>query len=314
MALRIILCGTPAFAVPSLQHLIAQRDFEVAGVVTQPDRPRGRGQEMHGSPVKDAAVAAGIPVYQPEKIRSDEAYDYFKRLTPDAVVIIAYGQIISQRLIDIPRLGWINLHASLLPKYRGAAPINWAIANGEKLTGLTTMLIDAGLDTGPMLLKYQTGIGADETAPELTAQLANAGAPLIVETLGKFDRGEIAPAPQNNSQASLAPILKKEDGRIDWWLSAFKIYNRIRGLQPWPGAFTTFRGKNCQIWGKPLKPVSAGGAPGIMLPTQEDGLLVICGGSTVLRVEQVQLEGRNRVTDGEFMSGARIVPGERFGA
>ena len=313
MALRIVFCGTPAFAVPSLQRLIAEPDFEIAGVITQPDRPRGRGQEIRSSPVKDAAVAAGIPVYQPAKIKPGEAYDYFKGLSPDAVVIIAYGQIISQRLIEIPRLGWINLHASLLPKYRGAAPINWAIANGEKLTGLTTMLIDAGLDTGPMLLKYQTGIGADETAPELTAQLADAGAPLIVETLRKLDRAEIAPTPQDNSQATFAPILKKDDGRIDWWLTAHKIYNRIRGLQPWPGASTTFRGKHCQIWGKPLKPVSAGGTPGIILPTQEDGLLVICGGSTVLRVEQVQLEGRNRVTDAEFMNGARIMPGEHFG-
>ncbi len=313
MALRIVFCGTPAFAVPSLQRLIAEPDFEIAGVVTQPDRPHGRGQKLRGSPVKDAAVTAGISVYQPEKIKSDEAYEYFRRLAPDAVVIIAYGQIISQRLIDIPRLGWINLHGSLLPKYRGAAPINWAIANGEKLTGLTTMVIDAGLDTGPMLLKYQTGIGADETAPELTAQLAEAGAPLIVETLRKLDRGEVAPVAQDSSQASLAPILKKDDGRIDWWLSAFKIYNRIRGLQPWPGASTTFRGKSCQIWGKPLKPISAGGTPGMILPTKEDGLLVICGASTVLRVEHVQLEGRNRVTDAEFMSGARIEPGERFG-
>jgi methionyl-tRNA formyltransferase len=314
VALRIAFCGTPAFAVPSLQRLIAEPDFEIAGVITQPDRPRGRNQEMHGSPVKTAAAIAGIPVYQPEKIKSEEGYEYFKRLAPDAVVIIAYGQIISQRLIDIPRLGWVNLHASLLPKYRGAAPINWAIANGEKLTGLTTMLIDAGLDTGPMLLKYQTGIGADETAPELTAQLAEAGATLIVETLRKLERREIAPTPQDNSQASLAPILKKEDGRIDWWMSAFKIYNRIRGLQPWPGAFTTFRGKNCQIWGKPLKPISAGGTPGVILPTKEDGLLVICGASTVLQVEHLQLEGRKRVTDGEFMIGARIKPGERFGA
>jgi methionyl-tRNA formyltransferase len=314
MALRIVFCGTPEFAVPSLRGLIAEPDFEVAGVVTQPDRPRGRGQEMHSPPVKDAAVGAGIPAYQPEKIKLDEAYEYFQRLAPDAVIIIAYGQIISQRLIDIPRLGWINLHASLLPKYRGAAPINWAIANGEKVTGLTTMLIDAGLDTGPMLLKYQTGIGADETAPELTAQLAEAGAPLIVETLRKLDRGEIKPVAQDNSQATFAPILKKDDGRIDWSLSAFKIYNRIRGLQPWPGAFTTFRGKSCQIWGKPLKPISVGGAPGIILPTQEDGLLVICGAGTVLRVEQIQLEGRNRVTAGEFMNGSRITPGERFGA
>ncbi len=201
MALRIVFFGTPDFAVPSLQRLIAEPDFEIVGVVTQPDRPSGRGKKLHGSPVKDAAVAAGIPVYQPEKIKSDEAYEYFQRLAPEAVVIIAYGQIISQRLIDIPRLGWINVHGSLLPKYRGAAPINWAIANGEKLTGLTTMLIDVGLDTGPMLLKYQTGIGADETAPELTAQLAEAGAPLIVETLRKLDRGEIAPTPQDSSEA-----------------------------------------------------------------------------------------------------------------
>jgi methionyl-tRNA formyltransferase len=310
----MIFCGTPAFAVPSLERLIAEPEFEIAGVVTQPDRPRGRGREVHGSPVKEAAVAAGIPVYQPAKIKLDEGFEYFERLAPDAVVIIAYGQIISQRLIDIPRLGWINVHASLLPKYRGAAPINWAIANGEKHTGLTTMRIDAGLDTGPMLLNYETEIGADETAPELTARLANTAAPLIVETLEKLDRGEITPTPQDNSKMSLAPPLKKEDGRIDWSLDARKIHNRIRGLQPWPGAFTTFRGKNCQIWGKPLRPVAAGDAPGIILATQEDGLLVICGGATVLRVEQVRLEGRGRVTDREFMNGARVKPGERFGA
>jgi methionyl-tRNA formyltransferase len=314
VALRIVFCGTPAFAVPSLQRLIAEPDFEVAGVVTQPDRPRGRGGEVHSSAVKKAAVTAGMPVYQPEKIKSDEGLEYFQRIAPDAVVIIAYGQIISPRLIAIPRLGWINLHASLLPKYRGAAPINWAIVNGEKITGLTTMRIDAGLDTGPTLLKYETGIAADETAPDLTAQLAEAGAPLIVETLRKLAGGEISPTPQDHSQATLAPILKKEDGRIDWWLSALKIYNRMRGMQPWPGAFTSFRGKSCQIWGKPLKPVSSGGTPGIILPTKEDGMLVICGGSTVLRVEHLQLEGRKRVTDTEFMSGARIKPGEQFGA
>jgi methionyl-tRNA formyltransferase len=313
VALRIVFCGTPAFAVPSLRHLIAQTDFQVEAVVTQPDRPRGRGQEMAMSPVKDAALAAGIPVFQPEKIKSDAAYEEIKRLAPDVVVIIAYGQIISQRLIDIPRLGWINLHASLLPKYRGAAPINWAIVNGETRTGLTTMRIDAGLDTGPMLLKYETEIGGDETAPELTARLAEAGAPLVAETLRGLDRGTIEATPQDAAQAMLAPPLKKEDGRIDWWLSARKIHNRIRGLQPWPGAFTSFRGKSCQIWGKPLKPVAAGGMPGIILPTQEDGLLVICGGASVLRVEEVQLEGRKRVTAQEFMNGARIVPGESFG-
>jgi methionyl-tRNA formyltransferase len=311
--LKIVFCGTPAFALPTLRHLIAQPDFQVEGVVTQPDRPRGRGQKISSSPVKDVALETGISVYQPEKIKSDSAYDYFKRVAPDVVVIIAYGQIIPASLIAIPRLGWINLHASLLPKYRGAAPINWAIVNGETRTGLTTMRIDAGLDTGPMLLNHETAIGPDETAPELTARLGEAGAPLMAETLRKLERGEIKSTPQDNSQATLTPPLKKEDGRIDWCLPAPKIYNRIRGLQPWPGAFTTFRGKTCQIWGKPLKPVAAGAMPGIILPTQEDGLLVICGGATVLRVEHLQLEGRKRVTGAEFANGARIVPGEKFG-
>ncbi len=314
MPLKLVFCGTPAFAVPSLRALLADSYFQVAAVVTQPDRPRGRGKKTASSPVKDVALEAGIPVYQPEKIKSESSLDYFKRLAPDVVVIIAYGQIIPASLIAIPRLGWINLHGSLLPKYRGAAPINWAIINGEKVTGLTTMQIDAGLDTGPMLLKYQTGIGPDETALDLYAQLAEAGAPLIVETLKKLDQGEIAPVPQDNSQTTLAPPLKKEDGRIDWFLPAPKIYNRIRGLQPWPGAFTTFRGAMCRIWGKPLKPAAAGGTPGIILPTQEDGLLVICGASTVLHVEQVQIEGRNRISDREFMNGARIEPGEHFGS
>ena len=315
MALRIVFCGTPDFAVPSLRALIAEPDFEIASVVTQPDRPRGRGQRNSGlARQRGGCRAPAFPFTSRKKSNRTKGSNILTRIAPDAVVIIAYGQIIPQRLISIPRLGWINLHGSLLPKYRGAAPINWAIVNGEKVTGLTTMQIDAGLDTGPMLLKYEIGIAADETAPELTAQLAEAGGPLILETLRKLDRGELVPVAQDNSQATFAPILKKEDGRIDWWLSAYKIYNRIRGLQPWPGAFTTFRGKNCQIWGKPLKPVAAGGMPGVILPTREDGLLVACGSNTILRLEQIQLEGRNRVTDREFMRGARIVPGERFGS
>jgi methionyl-tRNA formyltransferase len=311
--LKIVFCGTPNFGLPTLRHLISQPDFQVASVVTQPDRPRGRGQQTATSPVKEAALEAGISVYQPEKIKSESAYEYFKRVAPDVVVIIAYGQIIPARLIAIPRLGWINLHASLLPKYRGAAPIHWAIVNGETRTGLTTMQIDAGLDTGPMFLKHDTAIGVDETAPALTARLAETGAPLMAETLRRLERGEIVPMAQDDSKATLAPPLKKEDGRIDWSLHAPKIYNRIRGLQPWPGAFTTFRGKTCHIWGKPLKPVAAGAVPGIILPTQEDGLLVICGGATMLRVEHIRLEGRKRVTDREFMNGARILPGEKFG-
>jgi len=319
--LRIVFCGTPAFAVPSLRHLIAQPDFRVEGVVTQPDRPRGRGQETASSPVKDAAVVAGIPVYQPEKIKSEEAYDHFKRAAPDVVVIIAYGQIISQRLIDIPRLGWVNLHASLLPKYRGAAPINWAIANGETRTGVTTMSIDAGLDTGPVLLQQDASIGPDEAAPELAARLAELGAPPVAETLRELDRSEIAPTPQDNSQATFAPPLKKEDGHINWSLAARTIYNRIRGFDPWPGAFTSFRGKNCHLWGIPASRAVLAEDPGVpALPSGPPGaitvaggqILVACGGPEALRLEFVQLEGRKRVTAQEFANGARLAPGDRF--
>jgi methionyl-tRNA formyltransferase len=213
-------------------------------------------------------------------------------------VVAAYGQILSRDILAVAPLGGINVHASLLPKYRGAAPINWAIINGETRTGLTTMQINAGLDTGPLLLKYETDVGADETAAQLTARLAQAGAPLIVETLRKLASGEIEPAPQDDSQATHAQA----------------IYNRIRGLQPWPGGFTTFRGKTCRIWGKPGSPVAPAGLPGTLLPSQEEGLRVIAGGATVLRVEHLQPEARHRVTDSQFMSGARITPGERFGS
>ncbi len=311
MALRIVFCGTPVFAVPSLRALIAQPDFRVEAAIAQPDRPRGRGREISIPPVKSVAVESGIQVYQPEKIKSDAAYDFLRRLAPDVVVIVAYGQIISQRLLDIPRFGWINVHASLLPKYRGAAPINWAIVNGEAQTGITTMQVNAGLDTGPMLLRSETHIAPDETAPELAARLAEMGAPLIVETLCKMERGEITPQPQDDSRATLAPILKKEDGRIDWSQPAASIYNRIRGLQPWPGAFTTFRGKTCQIWGRPIAARDVNAVPGTIVAENRD-FTVACGGGTVLRLEFIQMEGRKRVTASEFASGARLSRVERF--
>lgn len=314
MALRIVFCGTPSFAVPSLRHLIAQPDFRVEMVVTQPDRPRGRGGAIATSAVKDAAMAAGIPVFQPEKIKADAAYEEIKRLAPDVVVIIAYGQIISQRLIDIPRLGWINLHASLLPKYRGAAPINWAIVNGETRTGVTSMRIDAGLDTGPMLLKYETEIGAEETAPELTARLAEAGAPLVAETLRGLESGSIVATPQDGALATLAPPLKKEDGRIDWSLDARTIYNRIRGLQPWPGTYTTFRGKSCHLWAKPAPDAGAlGSLPPGTIRVADRQVFVSCSTTTMLQIESVQQEGRKRISAQEFANGARLAPGERFG-
>ena len=311
MALRIVFCGTPSFAVPSLRLLLAQPDFEVAGVITQPDRPRGRGQETSVSPVKAAALEANIRVFQPEKIRSEDSQAYLRQVGADAIVIIAYGQIIPARLIAIPRLGWINLHGSLLPKYRGAAPINWAIVNGETHTGLTTMQINPGLDTGPILLMYETEIAPDETAPQLAARLSDAGAPLMVETLRKLAGREIEAIPQDDSQATFAPILKKEDGRIDWSLSAERIYNRIRGLQPWPGTFTKFRGKTCHIWGTPaVEPTSA--PIGSLLPRATQ-ILVACGSHTTLALEFVQMEGRKRVTAREFANGARLTSSDKFG-
>lgn len=314
MPLRLVFCGTPEFALPSLQHLIAQPDFHVQGVVTQPDRPRGRGQETTGSQVKEAALAAGIAVYQPEKIRSDSALEYFQRVAPDVVVIIAYGQIIPKRLLEIPRLGWINLHGSLLPKYRGAAPIHWAIANGETQTGLTTMQVDAGLDTGPTLLALETEIGADETAPELSARLAEAGAPLVAETLRRLERGDIEAKTQDAAAATLAPLLKKQDGRVDLKWSAAKIYNRIRGLQPWPGTFTTFRGKSCHIWGKPVEGRVGAGSEAGTIVAQGGDLFVVSGEGTALRLESLQMEGRKRVKAREFANGAHLREGERFGS
>ena len=311
--MRIVFCGTAEFAVPTLNRLIAEPDFTIEAVVTQPDRPRGRGQEVAGSAVKNAALDAELYVYQPEKIKSESANAFLQRMAPDAVVIVAYGQIIPAQLLEIPRLGWINLHASLLPRYRGAAPIHWAIVRGETRTGLTTMRLDPGLDTGPILLQVEMEIGLDETAAELTQRMADAGALLMVETLRKLERGEFVPVPQDDGQASFAPILRKEHGRLDWSQTAQQIYNRIRGLQPWPGAFTKFRGQLCHVWGRPAGPEHPPAAPGTLVERAGD-VLVACGEQTWLRLEGVQLEGRKHVLARDFANGARLKPGERFGA
>jgi methionyl-tRNA formyltransferase len=318
--MRIVFCGTPQFAVPTLKALLAQNDIEIAAVITQPDRPRGRGQEVAASPVKQAALAAGLAVHQPEKIRSPDAQKILEQIAPDCIVIIAYGQIIPARLLPIPKFGWINLHASRLPKYRGAAPINWAIVNGESETGLTTMRIDAGMDTGEMLLQSRLGIGPLETAPELTIRLAEAGAPLMTATLGGIAAGTLKSRAQNNEEASYAPVLKKEDGRIDWRLASQQIYNRMRGFTPWPGAYTIFRGQTCQIWGQPVfmdsplaAPFKAVAAPPATIRKTGDHLLVACGDTTVMEVTTVKVEGRKQVTANEFANGARLTEGERFG-
>ena len=310
--MRILFCGTPQFAVPTLKHLLAHPEFEVLAVITQPDRPRGRGQEVSFSAVKRTALAARIPLHQPEKIRAPEVQELLQSYSPDFIVIIAYGQIIPARLLPIPKYGWINLHASLLPKYRGAAPINWAIVNGERRTGLTSMRIDAGMDTGGILLQQELGIGPIETAPELSTRLSEAGAPLMAETLRGLAAGKITPRPQDHSQATLAPILKRDDGRIDWNRNATEIYNRMRGFIPWPGAHSVFRGSSCHLWGEPVSNKKSDAPPGTVLQ-EGDELLVVCGGATLLSLLAVQLEGRNRVSALEFANGARLKSGERFG-
>ena len=313
MPLRIVFCGTPAFGLPSLKQLLATPAFSVEAVITQPDRPRGRGHNPAHSPIKDAALESGLQIYQPEKIKSADAIEFLKRIAPDGVVIIAYGQIIPRGLLKIPRFGWINLHGSLLPRYRGAAPIQRAILNGDARTGLTTMRIDAGLDTGPILEQLEMEIGTDETAPELMARMGDAGAPLLIHTLQQLATGELTPKAQNNALATFAPPLKKEEGLIDWNRPAREIYDRIRAFQPWPGAYTHFRARLCHLWGRPAGSSADKGEHEAGSIVEDRGELhVACGEGTWLRVEYIQSEGRKRMSASEFANGARISPGEKF--
>ena len=310
--MRLLFCGTPDFAVPTLRHLLAQSDFEIAAVIAQPDRPKGRGQAVSFSPVKETASDANIPVFQPEKIRAPESEQFLRQASPDAIVIIAYGQIIPARLLDIPKLGWINSHASLLPQYRGAAPMQWAIANGETKTGITTMRIDAGMDTGEMLLQRETPIASNETTPELSTRLAEISAPLMAETLRGLRDGTLRPAPQDHSKASMAPLLKKEDGQINWNLPAQTIFNRMRAFAPWPGAYTSFRGTTCHLQGQPVSREHALGlAPGEIRFERSD-LFVGCGEETLLAVSRVKVEGRRQVSALEFANGAHLQSEEHF--
>src|SRR3954468_2915230 len=244
----IVFCGTPEFAVPTLRRLVETSDFDVRLVVTRPDRPRGRGMGLATSPVKRYALEQTIPVLQPEAIKNNEEFQkQLAALHPQAIVVVGYGRIIPQWMRELPPLGNINLHASLLPKYRGAAPIQWAIARGESMTGNTTMRIDAGLDTGDILLQEQLAIDPADTAITLAPRLAENGADLMVKTLRRLESGSITPQPQDNSRATLAPILQRDDGRIDFSRSATEIVNRLRGFQPWPGAFTSFRERKLEI-------------------------------------------------------------------
>jgi methionyl-tRNA formyltransferase len=311
-ALRVVFLGTPEFAVPTLEHLVdPARGYRVVEVVTQPDRPKGRKQEMTPSPVKLAALRSGIPVFQPERIRRPEAVEHLCAAGADVMVVVGYGQIIPQSVIDLAPLGIINVHASLLPELRGAAPVQWAIARGCPRTGVTTMRIDAGLDTGDVLCRWETPIGPDETAPELAARLAVAGAGLLVETLDALSGGSARPVPQDERRATLAPILKKEDGRIDWRCSAHQIHNRIRGFQPWPGAYTSFRGQSLHLWRSRLVPRSWNLAPGALVC--EDGVFAVGGDGASLELLEVQLEGRKKMPAAVFARGHRLTARDRLG-
>ncbi len=310
--MRLIFLGTPAFAVPTLEAIV-KAGHEVAAVLTQPDRPSGRGQNAAASPVKQAALRLGLTVYQPERVSRPEAVAYLRGIPSDAMVVVGYGQIIPQAAIDLAPLGIINVHASLLPKYRGAAPIQWAIARGETRTGVTTMRIDAGLDTGDMLLKAETEIGPEENAVELGARLAAMGANLLVETLEGLRTGSIVAEKQDHAQATLAPLLKKEDGAIDWSQSAQAIHNRVRGLQPWPGAQTGFRGVPLHVW-KTRPGDAAYGAGKVTGRVLNLKPLVVACGEGVLELLEVQLEGRKRISAADFANGQRLTDNEILGA
>jgi methionyl-tRNA formyltransferase len=309
-SLNLVFCGTPRFAAPTLEKLV-DAGFPVRLVVTQPDKPRGRGLELTASAVKQTARERSLPVMQPDKIKNNEEFRaQLAALNPDAIVVVGYGRIIPQWMIDLPRLGNINLHASLLPKYRGAAPIQWAIACGETVTGVTTMRIDAGLDTGDILLQTAVPIAPNDTAEDMAPRLAAIGADLMVETLHGLRAGTIHPQPQDNSKATLAPILKREDGRIDFHLTAQEICNRLRGFQPWPGTFTSFHGKNLHLW--KAYPADRAIPQGELL-VEGDRLLVGCGESSALELLEMQLEGKKRMAARDFVHGYHPRSQERLG-
>jgi len=304
--MRLVFLGTPEFAVPTLEALVSA-GHNVVEVVTQPDRPKGRHQTLTESPVKAAALRHDLKVFQPERIRHADSVAHLRALAPDAMVIVGYGQIIPQNIIDIAPLGIINVHASLLPELRGAAPIQWSIARGYEKTGVTTMRIDAGLDTGDIAMKWETPVDPDETAPELSPRLASAGADLLLQTLNGLANGTLKPVPQDSTFATLAPILKKEDGGIDWTLPAKTIHNLIRGLQPWPGAFTMFRGQSLHLWRSRLVATKWNLAPGALV--QDEGVFAGAGDGSALQLLELQLEGRKRMPAEVFANGHRLSNG-----
>jgi len=309
--MRLVFCGTPQFAVPTLEAVLAA-GHEVALVVTQPDRAAGRGMELQAPSVKQTAQANRIPITQPEKIKNNAEFRLqLEQIAPDAILVVAYGRMIPQWMLDLPRHGNINLHGSLLPKYRGAAPIQWAVAEGETVTGVTTMRLDAGLDTGDLLLARAVPIGGKETAVDVYENLAEVGAGLMVETLRRIAAGDLRPEVQNHSLATLAPILTRDDGRIDFTRTATQIYNRWRGFQPWPGAFTRLRGKKLIVHRMHVAEEHCLAELGTLC-VDGDRLFVACGGFTTLVLDEVQVEGKRRISAAEFLRGHQVKTDERL--
>ena len=316
--MRLVFCGTPRFAVPTLEALIGA-GHEIALAVTQPDRPAGRSQALVAPPVKQSAAAAGIPVTQPDKIRNNTEFRaQLESIAPDAIVVVAYGRIIPPWMLALPRLGCINLHASLLPKYRGAAPIQWAIAMGEEITGNTTMLLEEGLDTGPILMQQALIVRPDQTAHDLFEEMAIGGAPLVVQTMEGLALGTVLPRPQDHARATLAPILQRDDGRMDFAdHTATQIRDRWRGFQPWPGAFTALQGKKLiahklAVASRPETDLPASLQPGQVV-IRDERILVACAGDTWLELLELQLEGKKRLTAPEFLRGTHLATGTRLG-
>ncbi|MBM4124889.1 MAG: methionyl-tRNA formyltransferase [Nitrospira sp.] len=314
--MRIVFMGTPDFAVPALESLLRSKESDgvnVVGVVTQPDRPKGRGQELAMSPIKQLALREGLPLLQPTKMKDPVFLDALRAWQPDCIVVAAFGRILSPTILAIPPQGCLNVHASLLPKYRGAGPIQWAIINGERETGITTMLMDEGMDTGAILLQASIPIQPDDTAGSLSSKLAAVGGTLLIDTLRRLNEGTLSPRPQDHTQATMAPLLKKEDGLIDWSLAATAIANRVRGMNPWPGAYTYAGEDRWVIWrtsatDRPVGPA----APGTLVEVQKDRLLVATGNGE-LAITDLQPANSRRMSVAQYLAGHTLSPGLLLG-
>jgi methionyl-tRNA formyltransferase len=305
--MRIVFMGTPDFAVPSLEALLKSED-QVVGVVTQPDRPKGRGQEVIPSPVKVVCQREGIPVLQPLKMKAPEFLEALQKWNPDIIAVTAFGRILPPAILTLPPRGCINVHGSLLPKYRGAGPVQWAIIRGERESGITTMLMDEGMDTGAMLLQERVVIRPEDTSGTLAPRLAEVGGRLLVETLRQLKAGTLTPHPQDHSLATMAPLLKKEDGLIDWALPARDIANRVRGLSPWPGAYTYVNGERWILWQAAVNEESGGGTPGTVTKVTKDRIDVATGDGTI-QILEIQPSNSRRMSMAQYLAGHRLVEG-----